>query len=104
MLNKQDIIDKVAEVDGVESKAAAKRAVDMVLNTIVDATANGDGVGIAGFGTFSPVDKAEKKGRNPQTGEEMIVPAATVPKFKAGKTFKETVKAAHAKPKKKSKK
>lgn len=94
MLNKQDIINKVAEVEGVESKAAAKRVVDTVLDTIVKAVAEGDGVAITGFGSFVSVEKQARKGRNVQTGEEIDIPAATVPKFKAGKTFKETVKEA----------
>ena len=104
MLNKQDIINKVAEVDGVETKAAAKRAVDTVIETIIDSVANGDGSAITGFGSFVPVDKAAREGVNPATKEKIKIPAATVPKFKAGKTFKETVKAAKAPKGKKSKK
>lgn len=104
MLSKQDIISKVAEIEGIGTKAAATKAVNAVLDAIVDGVANGDGVNIVGFGTFKPTERAARSGRNPATGEAITIPAATVPTFKAGKTFKDTVNEAKAKPAKKSKK
>ena len=66
-------------------------AVDAVFDTISGALGNGDSVAIAGFGTFEVRERAARTGRNPRTGEEIQIPAAKNPAFKAGKALKEAV-------------
>lgn len=84
-MNKTQLCDKVAEKANL-TKADAKIAVDALLDSIAEALANPeDGkVAILGFGTFGISERGERKGRNPQTKEEMIIPAKKVVKFKAG--------------------
>ena len=89
-MNKGDLIAKMAE--GAEiSKAAATKALDSMLEAIEGALKEGDKVTLVGFGTFSVTERAERNGRNPQTGAEIKIPAAKVPKFKAGNKLKEVV-------------
>lgn len=89
-MNKTELIDAVAaECD--MSKAAAQRAVDSVLDQIVNAVATGDSVQLIGFGTFANGTRAERTGRNPRTGEEITIAAAKTVKFSAGKAFKDAV-------------
>jgi len=90
-MNKAALIDYVADKAGL-SKAAAQRAVEAVFGGIVETLKRGESVSIVGFGTFSVVERAPRKARNPRTGEEVQVPAMKAPKFKAGKTLKEAVK------------
>ena len=91
MANKQDLIAKVAETAELSKKQAT-----LVVNTIFDAIseslANGEKVQIIGFGGFDVRERAERKGRNPQTGEEITIPASKVPGFRAGKALKDAVK------------
>ncbi len=89
-MNKTELVNAVAEKAGV-SKKDADKAVAAVLESITDALAQGDKVQIVGFGTFEVRARAEKQGRNPKTGEAMIVPASNLPAFKAGKALKEAV-------------
>lgn len=63
-----------------------------VFDTISESLSNGEKVQIIGFGSFDVRERAERKGRNPQTGAELVIPASKVPGFKAGKALKETVK------------
>mgnify|MGYP000329614820 FL=1 len=89
-MNKTELIMAVAEKAEL-SKKDADKAVAAVLDSITDALAQGDKVQIVGFGTFEVRARAEKQGRNPKTGEAMIVPASNLPAFKAGKALKEAV-------------
>ena len=89
-MNKTELVNAVAEKADF-SKKDADKAVAAVLDTITDALAQGDKVQIVGFGTFEVRARAEKQGRNPKTGEAMIVPASNLPAFKAGKALKEAV-------------
>ena len=89
-MNKTELVNAVAEKADF-SKKDADKAVAAVLNSITDALAQGDKVQIVGFGTFEVRARAEKQGRNPKTGEAMIVPASNLPAFKAGKALKEAV-------------
>ena len=89
-MNKTDLVNAVAEKADF-SKKDADKAVAAVLDSITDALAQGDKVQIVGFGTFEVRARAEKQGRNPKTGEAMIVPASNLPAFKAGKALKEAV-------------
>lgn len=89
-MNKTELVGSVAEKAGV-SKKDAEKAVAAVLDSLTEALAAGEKVQIVGFGTFEVRARAEKKGRNPKTGETMIVPASKLPAFKAGKALKEAV-------------
>lgn len=91
MANKQDLIAKVAETAELSKKQAAL-VVNTVFDTISESLSNGEKVQIIGFGSFDVRERAERKGRNPQTGAELVIPASKVPGFKAGKALKETVK------------
>ena len=89
-MNKTELVNAVAEKADF-SKKDADKAVAAVLDSITDALAQGDKVQIVGLGTFEVRARAEKQGRNPKTGEAMIVPASNLPAFKAGKALKEAV-------------
>lgn len=91
MANKQDLIVKVAETAEL-SKKQATLVVNTVFDTISESLANGEKVQIIGFGGFDVRERAERKGRNPQTGEEITIPASKVPGFRAGKALKDAVK------------
>jgi len=90
-VNKTDLIEKVAKEADL-SKAAAGRAVNAVFDGISGALSKGEDVGIVGFGTFSVSQRPARQGRNPQTGQPIQIKATKVPKFKAGKNLKESVK------------
>jgi len=89
-MNKGDLINEVAKVTC--SKACAVRAVDAFLGTVKKALKKGDKAALVGFGTFSVAKRSARKGRNPQTGKEIKIAARKVPKFTAGKAFKDSVK------------
>lgn len=91
MANKQDLIAKVAETAELSKKQAAL-VVATVFDTIAESLANGEKVQLIGFGSFEVRERAERKGRNPQTGAELVIPASKVPAFKAGKALKDAVK------------
>ena len=91
MANKQDLIAKVAEATEFTKKDAS-RAVDAVLDAVSSFLAEGEKVQLIGFGNFDVRDRAARKGRNPQTGQEIAIAATKVPVFKAGKALKEAVK------------
>ena len=89
-MNKGDLVNKVSEI--VATKKEAQTVVDCVLSSIAEALGKGDKVSLVGFGTFKVVERKARKGRNPQTGEEIDIAASKVPKFVAGKALKEAVK------------
>ncbi len=89
--SKNDIICLVADKAGL-SKADAGRAVDAVLDSITDCLKNGEAVNFVGFGSFVARPRAARTGLNPQTKEQIQIPASTVPAFKAGKALKDAVK------------
>lgn len=90
-MNKQELITKVAEYT-----EATKKDVEAFINAFVDVVteslANREDVNISGFGKFEVRERAGRVGRNPQTGEEIIIPASVAPAFKAGSKLKEAVK------------
>jgi len=89
-MNKAELISNVAEKTELTKKDTEK-AVSAILNTIEEALSKGDKVQLVGFGTFETRERAARKGRNPQTGEEIDIAAARVPVFKAGKALKDAV-------------
>ncbi|MCI9576333.1 MAG: HU family DNA-binding protein [Clostridiales bacterium] len=91
-MNKTELIAAVAEKAEI-SKKDAEGAVNAVIDTIIEAVALEDKVQIVGFGTFECRTRNEKLGKNPRTGEDIIIPASKVPAFKAGKAFKDATNA-----------
>jgi DNA-binding protein HU-beta len=89
-VNKQDLVNAVAERSGLTKKDAEK-AVNATIEVIEGALAKGEKVSLVGFGTFEVRDRAARVGRNPQTGEEIRIAAAKVPTFKPGKGLKDNV-------------
>jgi len=89
-VNKTELIDAIAASADIP-KAAAGRALDAVVDSITGALKKGDSVALVGFGTFAVKERAARTGRNPQTGDEIQIPAAKVPGFKAGKALKDSV-------------
>lgn len=91
MANKADIINRVADKTDLTKKDATA-AVEALFEVVTESLAEGDRVQVIGFGSFEVRDRAARKGRNPQTGEEIQIPATKVPAFKAGKALKDAVK------------
>jgi len=89
-VNKQQLIDSVSERANLTKKDAEK-AINAVIDSIKGALNEGDKVALVGFGTFEVRTRAERSGRNPQTGEQIKVPGGKVPAFKPGKELKESV-------------
>ena len=88
-MNKGDLVNEVAKVVSTKKEAAA--AVDMFLAAIAQALKKKGAVTLVGFGTFKVDKRKARKGRNPQTGEEIKIKAKNVPKFVAGKALKDAV-------------
>ena len=82
-MNKSELVDAMAEKANL-SKADAKKALDAFIDATSGALNSGDRVSLVGFGSFSVSERAERKGRNPQTGAEITIAAKRVVKFKAG--------------------
>ncbi|EAX47266.1 histone family protein DNA-binding protein [Thermosinus carboxydivorans Nor1] len=89
-MNKTELIASVAEKAGMTKKDAEK-ALNAVFASIEEALAQNDKVQIIGFGTFEVRTREARKGRNPQTGKEIDIPASKSPVFKAGKGLKDAV-------------
>jgi DNA-binding protein HU-beta len=89
-MNKGDVVNQVAKV--VNTKKEAQAAVDCVFSTITKALKKKDTVTLVGFGTFKVDRRKARKGRNPQTGEEIKIKAKRVPKFVPGKALKTAIK------------
>jgi DNA-binding protein HU-beta len=89
-MNKTELINAVAEASELSKKDATK-AVDSVFDTILDALKSGEKIQLIGFGNFEVRERSARKGRNPQTGEEIEIPASKVPAFKPGKALKDAV-------------
>lgn len=89
-MNKSELIEHIAQSAGI-NKTQATAALQAVETGVIDALANGGTVELKGFGTFKITQRAERKGRNPKTGEALTIPASKVPTFKAGSKLKEAV-------------
>lgn len=90
-MTKAELIDFMAKAANI-SKDKAGAALNALLDGIQDALKTDEGkVQLTGFGTFQTVHKAERKGRNPGTGEEITIPAQNAVRFKPGKSFKDAV-------------
>ena len=89
-MNKNDLVNQVSDNTGL-SKSDSAKAVDSVLDTITDTLKSGGDVRLVGFGTFLVSKRKATTGRNPQTGAAINIPAANVPKFRPGKSLKESL-------------
>ncbi len=89
-MNKNDLVAHVADHASI-TKADAAKAVDAVLDAIGSALEQGNEIRLVGFGTFLVAERKETKGRNPQTKEEIIIPASRQVKFKVGADLKRRV-------------
>ncbi|MCR5404554.1 MAG: HU family DNA-binding protein [Butyrivibrio sp.] len=89
-MNKVELIDAVAKESGLSKKDAGK-AVDAIVSAVSNELKENGKVQLVGFGTFEVGKRAARKGKNPQTGEEIEIPASVVPKFKPGKALKDIV-------------
>ena len=89
-MNKTDLVNAVAEKAGL-SKKDSEKAINAVVDSIIDALKAGDKVQLIGFGSFEVKSRAERTGRNPRTKETIKIPAAKLPQFKAGKAFKDAI-------------
>lgn len=92
-MKKQELVKSVtSKIEGATQKDIAI-VIDTVIETIKETVANYEKVSLAGFGNFEVTERAERQGRNPQTGEAMTIAASKSPKFKASKAFKDAVNA-----------
>lgn len=89
-MNKETLIENAASKSGLTKKDTGK-ALDAILGTITEALAAGDKVQLVGFGNFEVSERSARKGRNPQTGEEVTIPKSNLPKFKAGAKLKNAI-------------
>lgn len=87
-MNKEQLVKRIAEGADI-SNSAAKRALDVFVEAVTEALSSGDEVRVSELGIFSVGTRAARSGRNPQTGEQIQLPASKVPKFKAAKALKD---------------
>ena len=90
-MTKAELIERVAKESGV-TKAGTEKAIKSFTDHITKALKKGDKLTLPGFGTFSVSRRKAKKGRNPQTGDAIKIPARKVAKFKAGNLLKAELK------------
>ncbi len=90
-MTKEEMIVKMATEAGI-TKAQATRAMKSMVTNITKSLKKGNKVTLVGFGTFGITKRKARMGRNPRTGAELKIPAAKVPKFKAGKALKDAVR------------
>lgn len=89
-MTKTELVNSMAEKAGL-SKVDAEKALKGFVDSVTDALQENDKISLVGFGTFSVGERAARTGKNPQTGAALQIPAAKVPKFKAGKALKDAV-------------
>ena len=89
-MNKAELVAALAEKTG-STKKNAEATLDAFVEVVTTTLAKGDKVQLLGFGSFEVRKRAARKGRNPQTGEEMKIAASKAPAFKAGKALKDAV-------------
>ncbi len=89
-MNKSELVDAMAAKAGI-TKTDAKAALEAFMDATAETLKNGDRLALVGFGTFSVSERAARTGRNPQTGEEIQIPAKKVVKFKAGTSLADKI-------------
>ena len=90
-MNKQELINAIADETGL-SKKDTESTINSFVNVVSNTLADKDKVQLIGFGTFEARERSARKGKNPQTGEVIDIPASIAPAFKAGKALKDKVK------------
>ena len=90
-MNKAELIQEIATKAGVKVKEA-EDLLDALISATEATLAKGDKVAITGFGTFAVSHRKARKGRNPQTGKEINIPASKTPRFTPGKALKDSLK------------
>jgi DNA-binding protein HU-beta len=90
-MNKADLVARIAEEAEI-TRHQAEKALNALMDGVQDALSNGDNVTLVGFGAFSVMSRAARKGRNPQTGREIFIPASKTPKFLAGKGLRDAIR------------
>ncbi len=89
-MNKTELIWAIADRTGIPTDAAG-RMITALQDSICETLSSGQNVVIPGFGTFACKNRSARKGRNPKTGEELLIPACRVPVFRAGKRLRDSV-------------
>ena len=90
-MNKSELIKSIAAKAELSQKDAGA-ALDALISSITEALKAGENASLLGFGSFEVRTRAAREGRNPTTGEKVMIPAAKVPGFRAGKGLKDAVK------------
>lgn len=90
-MNKQELVSIMAEKAELK-KGQAEAALNAFIDTVSETLKEGEKIQLIGFGSFEVRERAERKGKNPQTGEEITIAAAKVPAFKVGKALKDAIK------------
>ena len=90
-MNKMELVSAIAEKSDL-SKRDTEAALNAFTDIVAEELKKGEKIQLVGFGTFEVSERAERTGRNPQTGEEMVIPASKMPKFKVGKLLKDSIK------------
>ena len=91
-MNKNELITAMSKKANM-SKVDTEKALKAFIDTVTEELKNGGKVQLVGFGTFEVVERAERQGRNPKTGETITIAASKSPKFKAGKALKDAINA-----------
>ena len=91
-MNKNELISAMSENANMK-KIDAEKALKAFIDTVTEELKNGGRVQLVGFGSFEVTERAARKGRNPKTSEEIMIPASKSPRFKAGKVLKDIVNA-----------
>lgn len=89
-MNKAELISSIAAKSGLNKKNS-EAALNAIIASVEESLAKGDKVVLVGFGTFEVRERAARKGRNPLTKKEIMIPASKAPAFKAGKGLKDAV-------------
>lgn len=87
-MNKTDLINQIAFKSEL-TKCDSKKALDAIIDSIIEALKNKDSVKLIGFGSFEITERAERRGVNPQTGQSIIIPSRVAVRFKSSKSLSE---------------
>ena len=90
-MTKAELVEKIHAKAGLPTKTLAEAALDAVVAALREALAQGETVSFTGFGSFKVIERAARKGRNPRTGKEIVIPASKVAKFTPGKMLKDAI-------------
>ena len=90
-MNRTELVSAMSEKSEL-TKVDAEKALKAFIDTVTEELKNGGKVQLVGFGTFEVAERAARKGRNPKTSEEIMIPASKTPRFKAGKSLKDIIK------------